>query len=173
MTQPLKLPPGAAKRARAARGGADEAEDGALVALGELGQAAEALPEPLVAELGRRFWNHQRWLETARSISPQARRSLKANSVLNSTAAIICATVCFVCDIVPSRPKLKSYSALCQLRGARHSGISYAPNGALLASTDSENGAYAFATNDLNQLVSACNPSCTGYAFDRYGNRWA
>jgi len=38
------------------------------------------------------------------------------------------------------------------------------PNGALLASTDSENGAYAFAMNDLNQLVSACNPNCTGYA---------
>src|SRR6185437_8027296 len=51
-------------------------------------------------------------------------------------------------------------------------GMSYAPNGALLASTDSVNGAYAFTMNDLNQLVSACNPNCTGYAFDRYGNRW-
>src|SRR6185437_5268487 len=56
------------------------------------------------------------------------------------------------------------------------SGISYAPNGELLGSTDSVNGEFTFASGDLNQLTEACQSNCTlweNYSFDRYGNRWS
>jgi len=54
---------------------------------------------------------------------------------------------------------------------------SLAPDGDLLASTDTANGNWAYTLNDLGQLTEACTPTCggtvVGYGFDRYGNLWS
>ncbi len=54
----------------------------------------------------------------------------------------------------------------------------YAPNGDILAFTDSATGGFQDSYNDLNQLATAlCTPNCNSasaaYAYDRYGNRWS
>ncbi|MGH9526220.1 MAG: hypothetical protein ACRD2F_06065, partial [Terriglobales bacterium] len=58
------------------------------------------------------------------------------------------------------------------------SGVTYAPDGDVLAATDSANGQWQYEYGPLNRLVEACSPTCgspslaLGYAYDRFGNRW-
>jgi RHS repeat-associated protein len=53
--------------------------------------------------------------------------------------------------------------------------VSYAPNGAVTAVTDSVNGTWSYTYDDFNRLSTANrtdSPLGLGFAYDRYGNRW-